>query len=249
MEFLKERCFTALNADELKQGDKVIVAETLMGLRENVENNAPVCTIKEILGEDFAERFNVDIDWNRPLAYLVERAENCTNCDCFVCAERNWATELGNERIYTCEKYKPKTEQKAEKKCIDCKHYAADYCCKNHHVTMNDNKACADFDDTPVKKIDRKVYEYYNTKTEPHYRPFRDTDELLKEWEKKAGEWGDNLWMPYIWVRRKDSNCKGQLITKFSDPLWVIMSTEGYNMTDLFEHFTFLDGSPCGVEE
>lgn len=86
------------------------------------------------------------------------------------------------------------------------------------------------------------------------YRPFRDTDELIKVWEEKTKPYRADTRIPpiinhLIWVRRKESNCKGQLITKFSDPSWVIMSTEAYNMTDLLVHFTFLDGSPCGVKE
>ena len=38
MEFQRERVYTALNADELKQGDKVIVARSLSLLKTAIEN-------------------------------------------------------------------------------------------------------------------------------------------------------------------------------------------------------------------
>ena len=39
------------------------------------------------------------------------------------------------------------------------------------------------------------------------------------------------------------------LITGFNKDDNEIMIYDCINLTDLFEHFTFLDGSPCGVEE
>ena len=155
-----------------------------------------------------AKHETVTTEWL--LAYLVERAENCTNC-----GEGKWDAEhkkilcdpvqccsgnvvFKNHEIEVCEYWKPKTEQKAEK----------------------------------------------------HYRPFKDTDELIKVWGEKGGKWQKReLTMPHIWVQRKEAKTKGQLITEIGDDLYVFMGKEGYNMTDLFIHFTFLDGSPCGVEE
>src|SRR5574344_1173193 len=40
MEFLTERCYTALNADELKPGSKVICANYLESLKTQVEANS-----------------------------------------------------------------------------------------------------------------------------------------------------------------------------------------------------------------
>lgn len=89
---------------------------------------------------------------------------------------------------------------------------------------------------------------------EKHYRPFRDTDELIKVWTSRNNDGKayllNSLDMPLIWVRRKGANTKGQLITEFGDGWGVgIGRGEAYNMTDLWVYFTFLDGSPCGVEE
>lgn len=203
MEFCKDRVFTALNADELRAGDKVIVGDILANIKENVKQGKFIRPLYMVEDECNSCRFVIkddDYDLNREtinfaLAYLVERKENCTNCgeyeDCgFVQNQSRFAN------LNRCEYWKPKTEQKAEK----------------------------------------------------HYRPFRDTDELLKVWEKKAGEWGDTLWMPYIWVREKGCEKSAGLITCYGSK-GITVRGKGMYFDTLFTMFEFLDGSPCGVEE
>lgn len=102
-----------------------------------------------------------------------------------------------------------------------------------------------------------KVKELYNDapcpyfKTEKKYRPFRDTDELIKVWCNKCPAHNHRergLTMPLIWVRHKEVGSKS-LITDFVDDVAVIVGTEGNGLQELFYKYTFLDGSPCGVEE
>lgn len=76
MEFDKSRVYTALNADELKVGSKVILSDSLEGLREYVEedNYDAMNILEEIKGEDFVARFFDGIaSWN--LAYLILEPE------------------------------------------------------------------------------------------------------------------------------------------------------------------------------
>ena len=115
MEFDKSRCFTSLNADELKAGDKVIVGSSLLELKTNVECNRRCGNIVEIGGECSNRRFTVDdVDgrgqtyWE--LAYLVERKENCTNC----IENDRGCTAMGNDKLAHCWNWKPITKQKAE---------------------------------------------------------------------------------------------------------------------------------------
>ena len=195
MEFDISRCYSAINADELKPGDKVIVADTLKDLKSAVDTALYVYELTDILTESSEDRFFVN-DRCYLLAYLVERKENCTNC-------------VENGKVHGC-------------------------------IPMDDDKITRCFD--------------YKPKTDKHYRPFRDTDELIKVWcEYKCPAHNHRergLTMPFIWVRRKKANSKGQLITEFGDGWGVgVGRGEAYNMTDLLVHFTFLDGSPCGVEE
>lgn len=76
MEFKKENVYTALNADELKAGDKVIVADDLVFLKALVERSSSLNTIDEIYDENCQCRFVVEgYDYVYSLAYLVERAE------------------------------------------------------------------------------------------------------------------------------------------------------------------------------
>lgn len=128
MDFDKSRCYSALNADELKPGDKVVVADDLVTLKRCVKDNSPIDTIRMIGEEDYIYRFGVkDNTATFALAYLVERKENCTNC-----GEGKWDAEhkkilcdpvhygngnvvFRNHEIEVCRCWKPKTEQKAEK--------------------------------------------------------------------------------------------------------------------------------------
>lgn len=74
MEFQKERCFTAFNADELKVGSKVIVADDLFNLKESVLKHRLPKIIEGIELEDWEHRFFCDDDdgFHYAFAYLVE---------------------------------------------------------------------------------------------------------------------------------------------------------------------------------
>lgn len=80
MEYDESRVYTALNADELKAGDKVYVANTLYDLECDVRNEQNLAVIQKIYARDCSSRFNVYFDDyvtsdEYCLAYLVERAK------------------------------------------------------------------------------------------------------------------------------------------------------------------------------
>jgi hypothetical protein len=214
MEFDKTRVYTALNADELKPGDKVIVADQLAVLKQRVQEakEYSVVVLKKINGEDWGRRFGLTMS-DHALAYLVERAE--TEHDCQSCKYKNCGFKDFNTKN-ECDRWE--TEVKAEMPEL---------------ISLGNGQY-----------VERK-----------HYRPFRDTDELLKEWNKKLGytdPTGSKLTEPYIWVKYKyDENNKGSLITVFGDDYIYLGDKDEDIMTmyDLFINYTFLDDSPCGVEE
>ena len=78
MEFDKSRVYTALNADELKAGSKVVYSDRIADLKEYVANDdhlgdipTHVGILTEVLGEEYLHRFKVKgCEW--ALAYLVE---------------------------------------------------------------------------------------------------------------------------------------------------------------------------------
>ncbi len=90
MKFDKSKVYTALNADELKVGDKVILADTISTLKTSVEREENIVIISRISDEDIACRFCLaGCGGAYCLAYLVERAERAEekkwrpykNCD------------------------------------------------------------------------------------------------------------------------------------------------------------------------
>lgn len=210
MEFDKSRCYSALNADELKPGDKVVVADDLATLKRCVKDNSPIDTIRMIGEEDYLYRFGVkDNCVSFALAYLVEMKENCTNCERLgkTCKSRE------DDKITCCFDYKPKTEQKAEMPEL---------------ISLGNGQYA---------------------EREKHYRPFKDTDELIKTWIAKRMITFPDLCMPHIWVRSKFNKAhKGCLITNFFG-IYVMMNNQQCFLSRLFDEYTFLDGSPCGVEE
>lgn len=72
MEFDKSRVYTALNADELKVGDLVIVANSIGLLRRDVHDNEEPYPLEKIESEYNSQRF-VCQRYYFSLAYLVER--------------------------------------------------------------------------------------------------------------------------------------------------------------------------------
>lgn len=75
MEFDKSRVYTAVNADEVKVGSKVIVADTLFQLKDCVYRDANIKEISGIRDDDNTNRFEVgDCDYF-PICYLVSEPE------------------------------------------------------------------------------------------------------------------------------------------------------------------------------
>ena len=77
MKFDKSRVYTALNADELKVGSKVIVADSVRALKNAVKDE-DACILQRIASESNAFRFIIsskDSEIPYSLAYLVEEPE------------------------------------------------------------------------------------------------------------------------------------------------------------------------------
>lgn len=74
----------------------------------------------------------------------------------------------------------------------------------------------------------------------PKYVPFESVDELIECWGKYS-----SLTMPLIWIKHKENGNK-HLITDYCKDNNISTSDEIFSLRELFEHFTFLDGSPIG---
>lgn len=90
--------------------------------------------------------------------------------------------------------------------------------------------------------------EKYRIKPEEKYVPFDTIEELIDCWNQKKFNgnppYSTALEMPLIWVNIKIENTRW-LITGFEDGC-VYMDGMFYSMKELFEKFTFLDGTPIG---
>lgn len=71
MKFDISKVYTAVNAEQLKVGSKVIVANNLDALRKKVEFGSVLDTLTEVLDESNEYRFNMGTE-SYALAYLVE---------------------------------------------------------------------------------------------------------------------------------------------------------------------------------
>lgn len=70
MKFDKNKVYTVLNADELKAGSKVIVADTVEILKDRVAQDGPVETLRLVQSEGAFYRFKTQGQY--ALAYLVD---------------------------------------------------------------------------------------------------------------------------------------------------------------------------------
>ena len=147
MEFDKSRVYTALNADELRAGDKVIVADTMAELKMYVEQNTGTIEIEKIEDDNYTSRFTTPNtnSWrvHFPLAYLVERKENCLNCSTS-CMGKSWLADQ-----YTrCDSYKPiaKTEN-----CTNCGNRIT---CARQMPEHPELESCNDWKPKTKKEID-----------------------------------------------------------------------------------------------
>lgn len=73
MEFDKSRIYTAVNADELKAGSRVCVADNLSNLKSKFYKRK-TAILSKIQSEVYQYRFCVE-NFNFALAYLIEPAE------------------------------------------------------------------------------------------------------------------------------------------------------------------------------
>lgn len=88
----------------------------------------------------------------------------------------------------------------------------------------------------------------YRVCEEPKYRPYKDIDELLKDWAEKTHNVPANmeqLVRPLIWVKAKDTGTE-RLITDYNRQVELV---NYITFDSLFKEYTFLDGSPCGKKE
>ena len=90
---------------------------------------------------------------------------------------------------------------------------------------------------------------------EKQTRPFKDCNELIEHYQKKYKSaagcdiYFPSLYKPAVWVREKDTE-RDSLIVEYA-PYGVTLGGEinRIGLQELFDNYTFLDGTPCGITE
>lgn len=114
------------------------------------------------------------------------------------------------------------------------------------------NDIIEDLTEYRIKLDDEFKPENKLTETQKQSRPFKDCDEMIEHYHEiyKSAVGCDiyfpPLYKPNIWVREKDTE-RDSLIVEYV-PYGVTLGGEinRIGLQELFDNFTFLDGSPCG---
>ena len=110
--------------------------------------------------------------------------------------------------------------------------------------------------------IDKAFFYLVEEFTENKFRPYKDTDEMIEDFKKRYNSYGgwsgkDNpMHNPMIWIKSKATGFR-HLVTDYGDNdncghcnkscIWV--GTLPIMFKELYENYTYLDGTPCGIKE
>lgn len=92
------------------------------------------------------------------------------------------------------------------------------------------------------KDVGNLAYLVERTKRK-EFRPYKDCDEMLADFKKRFNaNWADYE-MPLIWLKQKSKD-----VCIFMQEFAFGSEKMTYDLPFLFTHYTYLDGTPCGME-
>lgn len=107
--------------------------------------------------------------------------------------------------------------------------------------------------------IDKAFFYLVEEPKEKKFRPYKDTDEMIEDFKRRYSSYGgwsgnDNpMYNPMIWVKAKGVKKNKYLITRFTENKRVTMNFDNdiytVSLCILFDDYTYLDGTPCGIME
>lgn len=98
--------------------------------------------------------------------------------------------------------------------------------------------------------LDYSLFYLVEEPEEDKYRPYETTDEMIEDFKERAKKhYNANffkcpMFHVSIWVKNKKTDCKS-LITDSSKNM-VFFSDTRFTTEELFDKYTYLDGTPCG---
>ena len=94
----------------------------------------------------------------------------------------------------------------------------------------------------------QRILSHWNGTKEKTFRPFKSCNELIYYWEhEKVGYSINPLQMIDIWVKHKVDGRRRMIVCFGDNFVEVGVKAKPITLERLFELYTFLDGSPCGV--
>ena len=110
--------------------------------------------------------------------------------------------------------------------------------------------------------IDKVFFYLVKEPEEKKFHPYSNPDEMIEDFKKRYNSYGgwsgkDNpMYNPLIWIKSKDTGFR-YLVTDYGDDnncghynkscIWI--GTISLGFTELFDDYTYLDGTPCGIME
>lgn len=113
---------------------------------------------------------------------------------------------------------------------------------------VNDNDWDAWFVCNPAWDWVNYEYRVKPEKKEPKYRPYKDLEEFKKDIVRKyGGSTFENIFETRnIWLKSKYGEYMGQIVGLTNELIFV--DGNYYEWRTLFDKYTYLDGSPFGIE-
>lgn len=162
--------------------------------------------------------------------------------------------ELDESRIYTAV-----NANEVKSGCVG--YFADTLSCLRKAVEQEDREAYGEIKDIGVDSDlcrfyikGRRCYNLFYLVEEPKKEEFRsynrsynDVNEMIEDFEKRFHLLPQIHQLPIIWIKNKDNGQKS-FILDYSKTI-VTTSTRTMSMEYLFEHYVYLDDSPCGIKE
>lgn len=95
-------------------------------------------------------------------------------------------------------------------------------------------------------------FSFKKVEKEPQYRPYKDTEEMIADYKERFNvSKVPSFCLPLIWVKDKPAfNSEGARLIAETFKHVVRLGNSTVHLQNLFDYYTYLDGSPCGkVEE
>lgn len=97
---------------------------------------------------------------------------------------------------------------------------------------------------------------------EEKFRPYSNPDEMIEDFKRRYNSYDDwsgrdnPMYNPMIWIKSKDTGFR-HLVTDYGDndncghcnKICIWIGTPSINFKELYENYTYLDGTPCGIKE